>query len=267
MAVTTIRDVIQFLDDFAPPCLAEDWDNTGLLVGHPDGPVSSAMTCLTLTEDVAAEAIEKRVQLIVSHHPVLFRAVQKLTPDSADGRVLLPLIENKIGVFSPHTRFDSAAAGINQQLAESFELESIQPLKVQEDTDGLGSGRMGVLPEPVDLPAFLERVRSATKTGYCEFCDAGRAVKKVAIACGAAGSMLSDAIRAGCDTFVTGEARFHTVLEARAAGVNLVLPGHFASERPAVVHLADVLAKGVAGLNTFASEVESDPLAVFPHVS
>ncbi|MCP4507454.1 MAG: Nif3-like dinuclear metal center hexameric protein, partial [Fuerstiella sp.] len=115
--MSTVSDVIAFLEKFAPPALAEDWDNVGLLVGREAVVVQQVMTCLTLTPDVGAEAVRRGVQLVVSHHPVLFRGTKKITDATSEGRMLLQLIENGLAVYSPHTSFDSAELGINQQLA------------------------------------------------------------------------------------------------------------------------------------------------------
>ena len=118
----SVSDFISYLESFAPLSLAEDWDNVGLLVGRRDAAVGRAMTCLTLTPDVAAEAIAKDVQLIVTHHPVLFRGAKTITDGNAEGRMLLDLVEAGVAVYSPHTAFDSANHGINQSLADSFGL-------------------------------------------------------------------------------------------------------------------------------------------------
>src|SRR5262245_53065068 len=104
----SVADLIAFLEEFAPPGLAEEWDNVGLLIGDRSREVSRVMTCLTLTTDVAEEAIAERAGLIVSHHPVLFRAVKRLTADDEQGKILLQLIAAGIAVYSPHTGYDSA---------------------------------------------------------------------------------------------------------------------------------------------------------------
>src|SRR5687767_15001834 len=113
-----IEDVVGFLTEQAPLKLAETWDNVGLLVGDRQANVSRVLTCLTLTPEVAAEAIAADVQLVVAHHPVLFKPVQKLTADDSQGRMLLDLIAARVAVFSAHTAYDSALQGINQSLAE-----------------------------------------------------------------------------------------------------------------------------------------------------
>jgi dinuclear metal center YbgI/SA1388 family protein len=262
--MSTVSDVIAFLEKFAPPVLAEDWDNVGLLVGREAAEAPRIMTCLTLTPDVAAEAVQQGVQMVVSHHPVLFRGTKTITDATSEGRMLLHLIENGVSVYSPHTSFDSAALGINHQLAESFGLSEIQPLRPHANVEGLGSGRTGRLAPDVSLKDFLGIVRSAVGSEYVEFSGSADApVSQVAVACGAAAEFLTDAIQLGCDTVVTGEARFHSALEARTEGLNLILLGHYASERPAVEQLAKTLAAEFDGSQVFASRAESDPLSVF----
>ncbi|HIE97529.1 MAG: Nif3-like dinuclear metal center hexameric protein [Fuerstiella sp.] len=262
--MSTVSDVIAFLEKFAPTALAEDWDNVGLLVGREAAVVRRVMTCLTLTPDVATEAVQQGAQLVVSHHPVLFRGTKKITDASSEGRMLLQLIENGVAVYSPHTCFDSAELGINQQLAESFGLSEIQSIRPSENVEGLGSGRVGRLVDCVPLTGFLETVRSAVGSEYVEHSgSAGASVSQVAVACGAAAEFLTDAIRLGCDTFVTGEARFHSALEARTEGINMILLGHYSSERPAVEQLAKTLAVEFTDAEIFASSTETDPLSVF----
>ena len=262
--MSTVSDVIAYLEKFAPPALAEDWDNVGLLVGRQAAEVTRLMTCLTLTPDVAQEAVQQGVRMVVSHHPVLFRGTKKITDANSEGHMLLQLIENGVSVYSPHTSFDSAEMGINHQLAESFGLSGIQPLRPHENVEGLGSGRAGRLAPSVPLSDFLEAVRSAVDSEYVEFSGSADAqVSHVAVACGAAAEFLTDAIQLGCDTFVTGEARFHSALEARTEGMNLILLGHYASERPAVEQLAKTLSAEFADVEVFPSRAEVDPLSVF----
>lgn len=133
MQLATIIDVLQ---ELAPPSLAEDWDNTGLLLGDPARSVDRALTCLTLTGDVATEAVAAGVQLVVTHHPLLFKPVQKLTAATPEGRTVLALLQHGIAVYSPHTSWDNAPLGINQQLAELFELHDIRPLRPRQSSLG-----------------------------------------------------------------------------------------------------------------------------------
>lgn len=262
-----LQDVVAFLREFAPSELAEEWDNVGLLVGDPTDEVRSVLTCLTLTPNVADEAIGTQCNLIISHHPVLFRAVQRLTAETSEGRVLLALIRAGISVYSPHTSYDSAADGINAQLAGLFELQNVKPLRPIKaaSTDSvessLGSGRWGCLSKAVTLGELIDRVKVALKVPTLQYVgNAGRTVTKLGIACGAAAEFLRDAATLGCDALLTGEARFHACLEAEAADIALILPGHYATERPAMERLADILQNKFRALVVQASQSEYDPV-------
>ena len=259
-----LRNILAFLRDFAPMDLAEDWDNVGLLIGAETDKVESVLTCLTLTSDVAAEAVECGAQLVVTHHPILFRAVQQITDATTEGQMLLDLIRAGISVYSPHTSYDSASTGINSQLAEALSLSDVSPLRPVADEDvvsGLGSGRYGDLPEPVSLSEFVERVKAALRIEHTWLVgDTAQSVSRVGIACGAAAEFMRDARLAGCEVLLTGEARFHACLEARSLGIALVLPGHYATERHAMESLAGVLQERFPELSVSASESETDPI-------
>lgn len=260
--MTTIAEVGRFLETFAPISLAEDWDNVGLLVGDAQQPVERVMTCLTITPASAAEAVRSRANLIVAHHPLPFKPLKRLTTASTPGRLLLELIRGGVAVYSPHTAFDSAAEGINQQLAEGLGLTAIEPLVVKPtDPTGLGSGRFGRLSKPSPLSEVAGRVKTLLRVKHVQAVgDLKRSISSLAVACGSAGSFLEPAARAGCDLLVTGETSFHTCLEAEASDVALLLPGHYASERFAVERLAEVLGKQFSNVEVWASRDERDPL-------
>ncbi|OYW24802.1 MAG: Nif3-like dinuclear metal center hexameric protein, partial [Planctomycetales bacterium 12-60-4] len=126
-----LNEVISALEILAPPKLAESWDNTGLLLGDREATIERVLTCLTLTPDVAEEAVSAGAQLIVTHHPILFKAVQRLIADTVEGRTVLTLARHGIAVYSPHTAWDNAPQGINQQLADLLELTDVVPLRPQ----------------------------------------------------------------------------------------------------------------------------------------
>lgn len=259
--MTTLQNIVEHLETRFRPDLAEPWDNTGLLLGRRSTTVSSGITALTLSEDVVDEAVAAGVQVVVTHHPILFRGAKSLTDTNAEGRIVLKLIEAGIGVYSPHTRFDSAAAGINAFLANQLGLEMIATIRPLDETPEIGAGRIGTLASPMSVESFAKRVSNVCGVDGLHVVNGGRPVSKVAIACGAAGEFLTDAIAFGCDAFVVGECRFHSALEARDAGVSLFVPGHYASERPAVEWLAAELNREFADVEWFSSKVERDPLA------
>lgn len=262
-----VQQIIDFVGRIAPLDLAEDWDNVGLLLGDRARDVSSVLTCLTLTPDVAAEAIERNSELIVSHHPILFRSVKRITADNPEGRMLLDLTAARVAVYSPHTGYDSAQVGVNRQLAELLELTDVGVLRPtptddeSEAVEPVGAGRFGALPQSMKLEALVALIKSRLDIPGIQFVgDADLEVKTIGIACGAAAEFLSDADKVGCQAFLTGEARFHDCLSARSRGMGMVLPGHYATERPAMENLARQLAKQFPDVAVNASQNETDPV-------
>ena len=259
-----VADICRFLEELAPLHLAEKWDNVGLLIGHDSRTVERLMTCLTLTLPVANEAVEEKAQMIVTHHPILFHGAKRLTNQSFEGQLILRLAEAGIAVYCPHTAFDNATDGINQELAVAMGLSQIGPLRKTDATSIDGVGRFGVLDCPCEQSVFWDRVRSAVNADYLEISAEGTGmVHRVAVACGAAGEYFADAVKLGCDTFITGETRFHTVLECRANGMNLILTGHFPSERPAIETLAKKLGSQFPEVVSFASRRDRNPLSLY----
>jgi len=257
----TVAAVAQFLEAFAPVRLAEEWDNVGLLVGDAARPVARIMTCLTLTPASVAEAVQDKADLIVAHHPLPFRPLRRLTSESNEGRLLLDLIGARIAVYSPHTAFDSAGQGINQRLAEGLGLVEIAPLTADSQDPAIGTGRFGRMASAVTLAELSGRVARFLHIEQLQIVgDPKRQISRVAVGCGSAGELLDAAARQGCDCFVTGEARFHSCLEAEALGVALVLAGHFASERFAVEQLAEILAGQFPAAAVWTSRAERDPI-------
>jgi len=268
----TVRDLCDFLEVVSPPVLGESWDNLGLLLGEDQAAVNRVLTCLTLTPEVAQEAIDIQAQLIVTHHPILFKPIQKLNCATAEGRMLLSLARHNIAVFCSHTAYDNTSTGINQQLAELLELTDIKPLRSASSQIAvvdflsveIGAGRYGRLLQPISLSELIEVISSRLNQPWVSYVgDRQARIETIGIACGAAADFLKDACRVGCQAFLTGEARFHACLEARQSNVALILPGHYATERPAMENLAKRIATQFPQIRALASSSETDPLELF----
>ncbi len=272
-SITAICDYLQFR---APLTLAESWDQVGLLVGDPNNEVMRMMTCLTLSPNVAEEAILRRAQLIVSHHPLPFRPISRLTTAQTPSRILWQLARAGISVYSAHTAFDSAAEGINQQLAQRIGLQSIEPLQVKvadasHGTNGtrggdqsavgvVGTGRCGDWLSENTATEFAEHTKQVLGLPRLSLSGAAsQTVRRVAIACGSGGSLLPLAISAKCQVLVTGDIGFHDALEAAANGVCVIAIGHFQSERFAMDGLATELGEKFVDCEVWASIQERDP--------
>ncbi len=362
----TVAAAVEFLEQGTPLGLAAEWDNVGLLLGDRAAEVQRIMTCLTVTPASAAEAIEKSAQLIVTHHPILFRPVKRLTSATTEGRMVLALARAGVAVFSPHTAFDNAGGGINALLAGRFELRDVAPLRrrtgprdcklvvfvpdtdltpvsdalfaagagnigqysqcsfrlagtgtffgseasqpsvgqkgrreevrewrleaicpesaveravaamrrahsyeepaydvypLQPQSSADGEGRIGRLPRPTRLGELGQTAKALFKSQGLGFVgDPDKLMEKVAIACGAGGEFLGDAVRGQADVFITGEVRFHDALSAQASGLALLLPGHYATERLGVETLAERLQRQWPDIEVWASGREQDPV-------
>lgn len=252
--------LLKHLESIAPLATAESWDNVGLLWGDSDGEISQIMTCLTLTPDVADEAIQAGAQLVVTHHPLLFKPVQRVTTETTEGGMLWRLARAGVAVYTPHTAWDNAPDGINAWLARTLGLTDVQPLRPFDDPSR-GAGRYGALSQPQSLTALVDHVRKALDSPRIEFVgDPKRTIQTLGIACGSAAEFWKDAERQGCDALLTGETRFHGALEVRAADFPLILAGHYATERPGMEHLSHLLQQAFPELTVWCSRCERDPL-------
>jgi dinuclear metal center YbgI/SA1388 family protein len=256
-----LKAVTTALEHLAPLRLAASWDAVGLLVAPRRQAIERVMTCLTLTPEVAAEAVRERADLVVSHHPLPFRPVPRITADTGPGRVLLDLIGAGAGIWSSHTAWDSASGGINDQLAVLLGLTHVAPIEPDADLPAVGFGRAGTATEGCTLADLAGRGAEALGVRHVQIAgDPHRPAGRVGIVCGSGGDCIEQAARGGCDTLFTGEMKLHQATEALAAGMAVVAVGHHASERFSMDVLAKKLAAAVDGLFCWASRDERDPL-------
>lgn len=255
----TVAEVVQMMEQIAPLALSEPWDNTGLLLGDLSGPAERVMTCLTLTPASTREAIDGKAQLVISHHPLPFKPLAKITTASLTGRLIWDLARAGISVYSPHTAWDSAMDGINAQLARKLSLINIESLIISGQHE-LGAGRYGTLTRTADIASIARKLAHCIPHCRPRAVLIERPVTRVALGCGSGGSFLTAAVDKKCDLLVTGEATFHTCLEAQALGIGLLMIGHFASEKFAMDQLAGRLISAIPQLTVWGSRNEADPV-------
>ena len=205
----TVNDIIKVMDGIAPPNLAEPWDNVGLLVGRSSNTVKKLMVALDVSPEVVEQAVEHKVQMLVTHHPVIFDPIKKMTDRSWQHKLLLDCAENKIAVYSAHTSLDSVLGGVNDVLAEKIGLLHTEVL-VPAAGGEAGLGRVGCLHEPMTLQEFSEKIKTVLKLDNIIAGDAGRRVSKVAVCGGAGAEFIDEALAAGADTFVRCEISYCT---------------------------------------------------------
>lgn len=265
--MATVGEISSWLDGIAPPILSEAWDNTGLLLGDADRPVSRAMCCLTLTATSVDEAIAGGAHMVIAHHPLPFKPLSRITTESTPGRLVWRLASAGISVYSPHTAWDSAESGINSRLAEKLGLRDLRPLIPNQEMQlqHVGAGRVGELPEPAGVTTIAERLLALIPECRMRMVESDKdSVSRIGLACGSGASLLDPASAANCELFITGEATFHHCLEAQAAGVAMLMMGHYASERFSLEELARMLGAAFPAVHAWASQTERDPVKNLP---
>ena len=220
----TIHDIESALYALAPKALAAEWDNVGLLAGSADREVRNVLVALDITEPVVDEAERMGVDLIVSHHPVIFHPVKSITDRDPSGRLLIRLVRSGTGAVCMHTNLDAVQGGVNDALASALGLQDAAPA-----AEG-GIARIGTLPETMALPGFLARVRNALRPNGIRYVDGGRPIRKAAVGGGACGDFLWEAAALGCDAFVTADLKYNHFLDAGALGLTVIDAGHFPTE-------------------------------------
>ncbi len=239
--ITTVNDIGRILNEIAPVRLAEEWDNIGLLVGRTEKKVNVILCALDFSEEVLAQAVKCHADIVVTHHPVIFRGIRQLTDNDWQNRLLMEAVRNDIAVYSAHTNLDSAAGGVNDVLAALLELENVESLSGGEDAVE-GIGRIGSLKEETDPETFAHTVKRILKLDYVSLVSAGRPVRKVAVCGGSGMEFLDRAVQAGADTYVTGDVKYHDAQAAAGQHINLIDATHQGTELPVVNEIADRLA-------------------------
>ncbi len=241
----TVQQVLDELRRFAPPELAQDWDNVGLLV-DAGRPVTGVLTALDITAEVVQEAAALGCELIVAHHPVIFHPIKALAP----GDVPALLVQKGISAICMHTNLDAAEGGVNDTLAAILGMRDTRSFAD-------GCGRIGTVDETsaAALAAFCQK----TLGPGVHYVEAGRPVRCLAEVSGAGGSYWQEAMALGADCLVTGEAAHHNGIDAKRCGFGLVVAGHWGTEHPIAAVLKDRLARAFPGLTVAAAAADRDP--------
>lgn len=237
--MTTVQDILTFLEGLAPPVLAESWDNVGLLAGDRKQAVDKVLCALDVTEQVVAEAAACGAQLVVAHHPAIFTSVSRVTADDATGRTLLSAIRHDISLICMHTNADSAEGGVNDALASALFLSGVHNMRAGDN--GM-LGRVGELPREMQPREFALYVKECLGAGGVRFCNGGRTIRRVAVGGGACGKLMDAALAKGAQAFVIGDCSYDLMQRAQSLQLTLVDAGHFPTENP----MTSVFAKRIA---------------------
>ena len=256
-----IKEVLNALERFAPLPLQESWDNAGLQVGLTETEVSGALLCLDVNEKIVDEAIQKGCNLIVSHHPLLFRGLKTISDLTDVQRTVMKTIVNGICVISMHTNMDNAKGGVNFKIAEKLGLQDVQFFALK-NVDGIeaGSGVIGTLAEPLVACDFVQAVKN-TFDVECAMCNEllHRKIQKVAICGGAGDFLLDEALKAGVDAFITGEMHYHQYFGYEQR-IQICVIGHYQSEQFTSEIFREIIESECPGIKTYIAETSTNPI-------
>lgn len=231
--MTNLNDIINFMNKFCPPHLAFDGDNVGLIAGRKDRGVSKVLLTLDVDEKVAVEAAQKKADLIISHHPLMFHSIKRLTESRAEERTLMSLIKNDISLFSAHTNLDCVCGGLNDFLVQKLGIKNTCVIEPVDTTDGTehGFGRLGTVPVGTTLGDMLEKCTCALNTPFVKYVgDINKKIKTVAVNCGGGADEISICIEKNVDLFITGDVKYNPARDCYESGMALIDAGHYETE-------------------------------------
>ena len=253
--------MLSALERFAPLPLQESWDNAGLQLGLTEAEVSGALLCLDVNEAIIDEAIAKGCNLVVSHHPLLFRGLKQISGETQVQRCVIKALKHDIVVVSMHTNMDNAKHGVNWKIAEKLGLTDVA-FFAQKAVDGVeaGSGVVGRLTEPLAAIDFIQRLKQRFGVA-CVQCNEllARNINKVAICGGAGDFLLDEAIAQGADAFVTGEMHYHQYFGYEQR-IQICVIGHYQSEQYTAEIFRDIINRECPGVRTQIVETNTNPI-------
>ena len=221
------------LNSFCPLDLAENWDNVGVLVGERYKNINKVLLSLDLTDDVIKEALELKVDLIITHHPLIFKPMKNICDDNTIGKKIITLIKNDIILYTAHTNLDMANGGTNDALFNLLSLSKKEFL-IEKDVNGkkFGMGRIGELEKEVDMVEFAKYVKKRLGLDYINIVNSNGKVKRIGLCTGSASNQdfIKQAINKKCDTYITGDISFHNGHFGLDNNINLIDGTHFATE-------------------------------------
>ncbi|HTB26526.1 MAG TPA: Nif3-like dinuclear metal center hexameric protein [Puia sp.] len=255
-----ILEIIQHLEDYASPDYQEDYDNSGLITGDIRADCSGVLLSLDCTEELITEAVEKKCNLIVSHHPLIFHPIRRIIPENGVGKALISAIKKDITIYSIHTNLDNVIGGVNARIADKIGLQNRKILSPGDGDTTIGSGMIGDLKLPVSETQVLKQLKESFRVPVIRHSAlTGKPISRIAI-CGGAGSFLiSNALQERADWFVSSDIRYHEFFSGEGKMVIADI-GHFESEQFTVDLLHDVILEKFPNFAVLKSGIVTNPV-------
>lgn len=235
-----VNDVVSVMRKLAPESFAEQWDNPGLNIGSLLKPVKKIMITLTVTSELVDRAISEQIDLIIAHHPLIFKGLTSIRTDQYQGTMIAKLLTNNISVYCSHTNLDRAPQGLNYWLANMLELKDQAVLEPDLADASIGLGRIGTIPK-VELMVLGEQIEDLLQTKVRIVGNRNQICKRVAVCGGSGSSLIPQAKALNADVLITGDVKYHDALDAQELGLAIIDAGHFATEKIMIDHVRNYL--------------------------
>ncbi len=256
LGVTQIMDM---MEQYAPEELKESYDNVGLLIGDKECEITNILVTLDCTLKVIDEAIEKGCNLIVTHHPIIFKKPSNITKDTLLGKKIIKLIKNDINVFASHTNLDSTSQGINEIIMEKLNFCRSEILEVSSVSSSAGLGRIITLEKEMSLAELIDLIKDKLNIDKLRFCgEEEQVLKRVALINGSGQDYISEAIKKGADCIITGDTTYHYVSDCNEENISVIDAGHFGTEWPAMKIIAELIEDKIKALGCNNSVILSE---------
>ncbi len=246
-----VKDIYEKINELAPFSIQEKWDNSGLIIGNKEKVVRKILVCLDIHIEVLNHAIKNGVDLIITHHPIIFNPIKNILEEE----LVYKVINSNISVISAHTNLDMAKGGINDILGEVFELENIEPLSVIDFDRNITLGIVGEMKNDISKNEMFQMIKNKLDVkmlkigGMTENTNAEK-VKRIAICGGAGSNLVKDAIEKNADIYITGELKYNCFVDIKGMDILIIEAGHYETEKVMIKYILEEIKK------TFSNEVE-----------
>lgn len=257
--MNTANDIIKEMEKIAPTYLKEDFDNVGLMVGDRSKEVKKILLALDCTLNIIEEAKENNVDLVMTHHPLIFRKPSSITTDTIQGRKIIELIKNDIALYSSHTNLDSVEGGLNSTIVSILGFEQSVLIETNPNDVKAGIGRVVDLKKKITLEELVSIIKMKLNINNLRVVRGSDEVSKIAIINGSGQDFIGKAIAMGANCIITGDTTYHFASDYKEMGISIIDVGHFASEQMVFFQVMNKLKDKFMDIEFITSKLEEDP--------
>ena len=250
--------IISVIEEIAPKALSAEWDNSGVQIDVGKKDIKKVLVALEITKAVIEGAKENDIDMIITHHPLIFEPLYKVDSNTVTGNQITELIKAGISVYTAHTNFDAATGGNNDYIASLMKLVHVKRFK------GDSIGRTGELLVKMSFKEVCAYVKESLKLKYITASGNPDAkIRKVGVSCGSGGDMIDAAIESGCDLLITGDVKYHAARYAQERGICIIDAGHYGTEKFFAENMAVLLSAKIGGkAEIISSALDTDPFYI-----